>query len=374
MLYSMPRLHEGKEWYVDFSAWDHFRERMRRKRYKLNHIAKKSDRRHYANELIKNLVRRLSTGWLPWMESEKGRAYCTFQEAREHFLRVQDRYLKDGIIRPATHTEYRSKLNNLAEHIEKNPIKYICQLDAEYLKMFVSTIYFDRGNSAQTHDNYLRCLNVFCRFLVDEGYHASNIAEKIKRFGRKARGKNRSVIPAAEMRRIYEYLSNENRYFLLACYVLHYGLIRPKEMSMLRLSDISLQRQTLAISGDISKNRRTAVVTLPDKVVNLMLDLKTFDNPDDYYLFSYDFKPGKERRLERNFRECWDKMKRKLKLPPEYKFYSLKDTGITNMLRSVDVLSVRDQARHSSIEMTNTYTPIDIKEANAQLKSYAGEF
>ena len=55
---------------------------------------------------------------------------------------------------------------------------------------------------------------------------------------------------------------------------------------------------------------------------------------------------------------------KRFKASAQYKFYSLKDTGITNMLRHYDVLSVRDQARHSSILMTDIYTPHDIQEAN----------
>lgn len=37
------------------------------------------------------------------------------------------------------------------------------------------------------------------------------------------------------------------------------------------------------------------------------------------------------------------------------KFYSLKDTGITRLLHHVNGISVRDQARHSDISITNIY-------------------
>lgn len=85
--------------------------------------------------------------------------------------------------------------------------------------------------------------------------------------------------------------------------------------------------------------------------------------------------PGKNKVSEKIFRDYWVRYVRKdLKLPDCYKFYSLKDTGITDMLRHQDVLSVRDQARHSSILMTDTYTPHDIQKANEIIKSYEGEF
>ena len=56
------------------------------------------------------------------------------------------------------------------------------------------------------------------------------------------------------------------------------------------------------------------------------------------------------------------------------KFYSLKDTGITNMLKSnMDVLSVRDQARHSSISITDMYTPANVNKVNKAILDYEDE-
>lgn len=44
---------------------------------------------------------------------------------------------------------------------------------------------------------------------------------------------------------------------------------------------------------------------------------------------------------------CLDPDEKDLDLPSEYKFYSLKDTGITDLIKDrTDLLSIRDQARH----------------------------
>ena len=74
------------------------------------------------------------------------------------------------------------------------------------------------------------------------------------------------------------------------------------------------------------------------------------------------------------FRDYWLYYVRKeLGFSDRYKFYSLKDTGITNMLHcGTDILSVRDQARHSSVLITDIYTPKNIKEANKLLLNYKG--
>ena len=44
------------------------------------------------------------------------------------------------------------------------------------------------------------------------------------------------------------------------------------------------------------------------------------------------------------------------------------------MLRQYDGVSIRDQDRHSSILMTNIYTPHDIQEANELIKNYQDNF
>lgn len=152
--------------------------------------------------------------------------------------------------------------------------------------------------------------------------------------------------------------------------------VRPHEMSMLRIRDFNIRKKTLMLYGSQTKNGNNAVLTLPDNITRLMVELDIFSYPGSYYLFSTGFRPGEEWRDSKQFRDYWIRYIRKnLKLPAEYKFYSLKDTGITNMLRSnTDPISVRDQARHSSLLITNTYTPLDIKEANPLILNYKGVF
>ena len=173
---------------------------------------------------------------------------------------------------------------------------------------------------------------------------------------------------------VREYLEERNKHFLLACNILHYMFIRPHEMSLLKIGDFHLERKTVVLHGEQTKNRQSAVITLPDHIVRLMVELDVFRHVDSDYLFSDGFMPGRKWRDSKQFRDYWNHHVRKdLKLPKEYKFYSLKDTGITNMLRAnTDPLSVRDQARHSSLLITNTYTPLDIKDANPLILRYRG--
>ena len=283
--YTPPILHTGKDWYIDFYAFNPVDGVMKRKKIKLNFIKSVKERRAYAKGCINRLSEKLATGWNPWIEQECGNAFLLFKDVIDKYRTFLAKMQRDGRYRQETIKSYSSYLRNM------------------------------------------------------------------------------------------DYLKNHNPYMLLASYILYYCFIRPAEMVGLRLNDISLKKQTIFVSDNISKNRKDGTITLPSKVIHLMLDLHIFNNPGDYYLFSDGFRPGKTKRSEKMFRDWWAHHLRKdLKLSAQYKFYSLKDTGITNMLRHYDVLSVRDQARHSSILMTDIYTPHDIQEANDLIKNYQGDF
>ena len=58
------------------------------------------------------------------------------------------------------------------------------------------------------------------------------------------------------MERLRDYLLEHNKHYLLACYLLHYVLIRPKEISMLKIKDINLCKQTITITAVVSKNKK----------------------------------------------------------------------------------------------------------------------
>ncbi|WP_099463419.1 tyrosine-type recombinase/integrase [Parabacteroides provencensis] len=377
MAYTYPRLYTGKEWYVGFYAFDPVRNTMRRKKIKINFIDKAADRRRYANNLMRRITDQLDKGWNPWIEADNAKAYHTFRDVCDQYKRYLTKLADDGHYRSDTYVSYCSYLRNieLYNQDKKVPIIYIYQFDREFVSDFLDHVYLDRENTPQTRDNYLGFLKTFSSYLVQHSYIKVKPTEGISCFGKRLKKKKRTIIEEGDMIRLHDYLQEKNKYYLLASYVLHYCLIRPKEMSMIRLKDISLKKQTIYISDTVSKNRMDGVVTLPRKVIELMIDLDIFRHAGDDYLFSTGFKPGAEYRDEKQFRDYWSRYVRKdLKFPDRYKFYSLKDTGITSMLKLYDPITVRDQARHANILMTEIYTPHDIQNANHLIMNHEGVF
>jgi integrase len=110
------------------------------------------------------------------------------------------------------------------------------------------------------------------------------------------------------------------------------------------------------VPGLIAKNHNTRFAAINSEIVNSLKTLNLERYPLNYYLFGTNLEPSKTRAGNGRFGEEWQKMKKRLKLPTEMQMYSLRDTGIYDMLKSgIDDLSVMQHADHSSLEMTTLY-------------------
>lgn len=356
--YTIPVLRENKNaWYIEFYAYDPLFYKMRRKRIKVNRIKNIRARRQYARGLINRLLQQLTQGWNPWIEQDCENL-SLFSEVLERYTNSIRRMYEDGLYRKTTYDNHRTHLQKLVEYNNQRfqPIYYLYQLDIKFCSDFLEYIYIKLKLSAQYRNNCLTFIKAFCGWCVSKGLIKANPATEIASFGKKLCRKKRQAIPKELLMRISDYLANHDKPFLLSCYLLYYCCIRPGEQVRLLLSDFNLKDSTITIRAEVSKNHNTQTVTMPKKVSHLMSELKIFDNPRGYYLFSSNIEPGARQVSRRMLSKHWDKMRKVLKIPPEYQYYSLKDTGITEMLnKKVSNLAVRDQARHSSLAITDLY-------------------
>ena len=57
--FTYPRLHKGKDWYVDFTVFNPATNKMQRKKYMLNRYKTAHEREDMAAEMIHNIIKRL---------------------------------------------------------------------------------------------------------------------------------------------------------------------------------------------------------------------------------------------------------------------------------------------------------------------------
>ena len=372
-----PVFHQASECYVSINAFDPRIGRMHTKKIMLGHIKGKRQQKLYAMELIKRLTQKLFDGWNPWVSSSSPEEYVLFQEACDKYYTYLCKMEKEGGMTHGSWFTISHRLFFLQKWISENHVnvEYAYQFNKNVVNKFIDYILIDKNDSIRTRNNYLGWLRTFSKFLLSRGYITQDPTAGLSAI-RKCGPKNREIIPDDVLIKIKTYLESKNKHYLLACYLLHYLFIRPGEMSFLKIKDLSAKNKTIKLSGAHTKNGHDAVVTIPNHVLALMNELKIFSAPSNYYLFSSKFRPGKKKSPVTKFGKFWfSYVKKDLKLKDTYKLYSLKDTGITNMIRNkTDLLSVRDQARHSSVQITNIYTPQDCKEANSALIGYEGVY
>ena len=169
--------------------------------------------------------------------------------------------------------------------------------------------------------------------------------------------KKRILIPEDKRNEIQKYLLEKNVGYLAFLKLIYGALIRPKEILMLKVGDVSMVDKTITVRAEVSKNGKQRIVPMSEEIEQLLLkfNLHRFNAND--YVFSVGQKPGKEKVSERAYRKNWDKIRKIFNLPMEMQQYSLRDTGITEMLKNgLDALSVKQLADHHSLEMTTIYS------------------
>lgn len=359
--------------YVEYYAFNPLTDKLHRKRIKLNTIPAKQ-RKQYANELMKRLTCKLSSGWNPFIEQLSSSDMMLVEDAYAEFTAYNERMYAEGTFRKQTYAAYKSFLKKLVEFTsQKSVITYLYQFDTRYCNSILDYIFLDLKYSAVTRNNYLAFLNVFFAYFVEHGIVKENPARIIKPIPQRMLNKQREIIPSDVVRDIAEYLEQNDKMFLLACYLLYYCFIRPQELCRLQVRNLQLSNHTIYIRGEQAKNRRDEYITIPEKVETFIRSIGLTNYPSDFYIFSRRMKPGEYEISPSRFGERWDKLRSKLGFSSKYQFYSLKDTGITELAdRNVTNISIRDQARHSSLAITDVYTRHSTAKANEELRSYEG--
>ena len=373
--YTPPMLRElPSGWYIEFYAFDPVYRGLRRKRIRIPQIKGKQVRRNYAKSVIQRLTIKLVQGWNPWISGNDIDA-LTLEDALSRYERHNEKMLASGYIRKETYDGYKSNIKIMRKYIsEKRPIYYAYQFNREFCVDFLDYIFIDRDNGAQTRNNYLNFLRVLSGFLVEKGFLTSRPTDGIAPISKRLYQKQRQTIPEETLKRISEWMRDHDPHFLFASQLLYYCFIRPVEMTRLKISDFNLKAGTVTIHADQSKNKRTQTITVPKKVLLYGIDLGIFSRPTNYYVFGDELRPGPVATTTRVMRGHWAKVRKALKLKACHTFYSLKDTGITEMFNNnMASNTVKEQARHSSLLITEIYLE-KRQSARPEIIDYDGAF
>jgi len=365
--YIPAELRENKTWEIVFYAVDPKTGKLKIKRHRVRKLKSITERRKLARRMVHELNKKLLNGWNPFILKGETKSFTKFTDTVKIYLLRIEKQVNNNDLRPDTLRAYTSYLKNLTEYLNQigQSEMFCIKFTENVVRDFIDHIYFERNNSARTRNNYLKFLNTFSDWMVKQKYLSTNPTLNID-LARESK-KKRTIINRNDLNQIFDHLKVEDRGFLVCCMVCYYCLIRRTEMTKLKVSDIYLDNNVIHIPDDVSKNKKGMPVTIPDELLpRLIMHISKAQAGD--FLFSKNFEPGSVPLNPKKISDSWGKLRKKLNLPNEYQWYSLKDTGITNLLKAgVPLIVVRNQARHHSSEQTDTYTPKDILTANERI-------
>lgn len=349
-------------WYIQFYAPDTQTGRPVRFRrtFDLNRIPSPADRQKRALQIIARLPELLAQGF-PYTITLQGAP--TLGAALGEALRRKIKTLA-----PDSVNTYRSRVAHLKAYLQKKGLYDIpteafnSKLAGSYL-LHLATI--ERYSSAH-YNNTLNCLKSLFSELARGLDFQADYKNPFSSFKRRASSdKTRRPFEPFEARIVKDYLRRTDKLLYLAVLLIQYCFIRPRELSRLRLASIDLRRGIISLSPSQTKNKRAGVVTIPEQMLEPLSELlpRGEDVAPSWHIFGRSFKPhpskgvGKNT-INRRHREALQSLKAsgELSTIEGLSVYSWKDTGAIELIGAgVDIVSIRDQMRHSDLSITERY-------------------
>lgn len=291
--------------------------------------------------------------------------------ADEPLVKVLDKFIdeKSGELRETTLRTYKSFCRNIKAWTQKNypqikASEFGQEQALEYMEYVaagsnstdnvVAKRHDDGTLSARSYNNNLKQGRLVFSWAVSNCYAVDNPFAKIK--VKREEEKQRILVPQEVRAKIGDYFREKNTAMLIVCDLTYSTLLRPIEISRIQIKYINIDEEIITMPGDKTKNHKNRVCRISPQILPVLREYVHGASPDDYLLADGSWRCGKVPMHVHTFSKTWDRMRKDLGLPKEMQLYSLRDTGINNMLKSgIDPLSVMQAADHHDLSMTTRY-------------------
>lgn len=368
-IYTIPKLVKAKEgWYV------YLRYNSKKKVYKadLNKISNLKEREREANVLIKVLYEQLKSGWNPLDKTQSLLNSMRFLDALDYAIEKKKENLA-----PKTYLDYSGTIRYIKKATNDCCLDFleIKEVKRIHIKTIIHKAKTNRSWSNKSYNKNLNYLKAVLSELIQWDILEVNPAHNIKNLPTE---ESRSNIPATpeQHKIIKECLENNHpEFYKFVVTIFHCG-IRPKEILMIRLSMIDLNKQQIVLPPEITKTNKERIVPINTHLLSHYLEMDLHIYPKDFYLFgSYrqngagnrgkyiDFIPAPTPIKRDTATKKWYRIVKKgLKI--DVNLYSNKHAGANaKILAGIDLDALRELYGHSSKLMTLNYAKV-VKEVN----------
>ena len=348
-------LHHSKDGYrIEYYVMNPVTFKMSRQRIRVDNIfrayKRKGDAIIHINGIIEGINAKLRTGYNPFFQGDDSRLYEKLTTVAEKFLAEKKKELRPDTIRSYSSfvTMFLSYFNRLNQNQTASTVTKTLAIK------YMDYIYTERNVSNRTYNNQIKMARVFFNWCVEKCYAKENPFTQLKL--KRKEEKKRILIPAESRKQMRNYLTNNNKGLLLVSWLIYYSLIRPTEIRRIKVGDVSLLNHCIAIRGDNAKNHHTRYATITEEIERFLVENDYLTQPQNFYLIGNSYRPSDAMASHSHFGKDWIRMREALNLPKEMQLYSLRDTGITEMLKSgIPDLTVMQHADHSDLSITSIY-------------------
>ncbi len=349
-------------------------ERVRRT-FNLNRIKDLQERQRVANDLIYHINHLLAAGYNDFLTPDQNakllgpelvqventevadsKPVVTIVSALEKALRIR-------VLGKAKRTEgvYRSFVNQFTKWLNDNDLhrNAVETFTAEHWHEFM---YYkaECGSGNRNINDYINFFKTTFEFIRKKlKYITENPLTDIDFLPEKD-STLFAPITIDEIERIVPALKAYNPRFYLYTKFIAYEFIRPRHAVRLKAGDIDYKKNTIHVSGETTKNRKSRYKQLLEPVKEMLLDFGYDNLPADTYLFSdTDFMPGKvlQENLSIRAAETWRKVVIE-GLGINKKMYALKHTSsqyFVNENANADLKFLQHHMEHHSFAQTEIY-------------------
>ena len=344
-------------WIVEYYVEHPISHKLERKKIRLSKLVSRyksvKDARAHASKIVAAFNIKLSTGWNPFFSDEDARLYTSINIVCEAFLKEKEKELRQDSMRAYSSfiLIFSNWLNDFVS------VEYLSMINKTIIARFMDYVYNQRNVSAVTYNNYVKLGRALFNWAKEKCYTKENPFDNVK-VKPKAQ-KKRIIIPSDFREVIANYLLSTpgEQNYLISLKLIYSALLRPSEIRKIKIENVNLSNKSIVVPSDVSKNKKQRVVPLTDDLIESLKSLNLSSYPTSYYVFGNGFKPNSTILTVSYMYKHWSKLRKKLNLPEQMQQYSLRDTGIFEMLKSgIDPLSVKQHADHHSLEMTTIYS------------------
>ena len=329
-------------------------ERQRIRLEKLSHQFKnRSQYKQMVMQLMMNLTGKLAGGWTPYGENQNVAEYTPINKAIEAYIADKSRDL-----RKASMVSYISVAKIFVEWLTTQNIHEMAShlLNQRTCQRFMDELRDRPKFNNNTYNTYLKKYRACFAWMVDRGYCKENPFEKIKTL--KKQEKIRQLIPVDARETVVNHVrTSKHPNYEIVMHLIFTSLIRPSEIERLQVRDVDLKNKCIHIPANKAKTHKDRDAALSDTCIAMLIPL--LSKPGilpTWYLINSNYECGPEPCYHGMFKKHWMKIRKECGLPDEMQLYSLKDSGITEMLEAgVSINQVKEAAGHADISTTNKY-------------------